>query len=217
MVRISAKARKKPRQKRSQETVTAILDATAQVLVAEGFARLTTNRVAVRAGVSVGSIYQYFPNKEALVVAVSERHGGQVMALLARVMASTESADLVGSIRRFIRAMFAVHAINPDLHKSLTEVVLVLGTEHVSEVSTAARAVVHAYLCANADHIVVTDMDAASFLMVTTVEAVTHAALLDFAGPVDEVALETELVAMLLRYLGVEPSAPDAHSVGQVG
>ncbi|MDP3494610.1 MAG: TetR/AcrR family transcriptional regulator [Hyphomonadaceae bacterium] len=68
------KPRKTPRQARSEATVEAIFDATIQVLLAEGAARLTTTRVAERAGVSVGTMYQYFPNKQALLHAVLKRH-----------------------------------------------------------------------------------------------------------------------------------------------
>ena len=62
-----SKPRKTPVQRRSRVTVDAILEATIQVLLAEGLARLTTTRVSERAGVSVGTMYQYFPNKQALI------------------------------------------------------------------------------------------------------------------------------------------------------
>jgi AcrR family transcriptional regulator len=67
-------ARKMPRQARANVTLEAILEATIQVLVAMGPARLTTTRVAARAGVSVGTMYQYFPNKQALLYAVTKRY-----------------------------------------------------------------------------------------------------------------------------------------------
>lgn len=67
-------ARKAPRQARSTLTVEAIHEATIQVLLADGTARLTTTSVAERAGVSVGTLYQYFPNKQALFFAVNERY-----------------------------------------------------------------------------------------------------------------------------------------------
>ncbi|MCJ1962449.1 TetR/AcrR family transcriptional regulator [Novosphingobium mangrovi (ex Hu et al. 2023)] len=68
------KARKRPVQRRSGVTVDAILEATLQVLLREGMKRLTTTRVAARAGVSVGTMYQYFPNKQALVYALNARY-----------------------------------------------------------------------------------------------------------------------------------------------
>ncbi|WP_410013512.1 TetR/AcrR family transcriptional regulator [Sodalis sp. C49] len=70
----SLSARKVPQQARSATTVEAIFDATIQVLLAAGPTRLTTTRVAERAGVSVGSLYQYFPNKQALFYALNERY-----------------------------------------------------------------------------------------------------------------------------------------------
>lgn len=70
----SLKPRKLPVQERAGETIEAIFEATIQVLLKDGVKKLTTTRVAERAGVSVGSLYQYFPNKEALLVAMLERH-----------------------------------------------------------------------------------------------------------------------------------------------
>ena len=66
--------RKTPVQARSAASVSAILEATIQVLLSVGKERLTTTRVAARAGVSVGTLYQYFPNKSALLQAVVKRH-----------------------------------------------------------------------------------------------------------------------------------------------
>ena len=66
--------RKTPRQARALVTLDAIFEATLQVLIAEGPQRLTTTRVAQRAGVSVGTMYQYFPQKQALIYALNERY-----------------------------------------------------------------------------------------------------------------------------------------------
>ena len=80
--RVRTTPRKRPRQARSRATVDAILEATAQVLVAEGYDKTSTNRVAERAGVSVGSVYQYFPNKEALVGELVDRYSREIMDMV---------------------------------------------------------------------------------------------------------------------------------------
>src|SRR6185295_18754704 len=66
--------RKRPVQARSQRTVDAVLKAAAQVFTRRGYAGATTNHIAERAGVSVGSLYEYFPSKDALLVALMEAH-----------------------------------------------------------------------------------------------------------------------------------------------
>ena len=71
--------RKIASQERSRATVDALVEATARILVREGFDKASTNRIAEVAGVSVGSLYQYFPSKEALVAAVIERHNQEIM------------------------------------------------------------------------------------------------------------------------------------------
>ena len=77
--------RKTPVQARSAASVDAILEATIQVLLSEGKERLTTTKVAARAGVSVGTLYQYFPNKSALLQAVLKRHFDQITEAVERV------------------------------------------------------------------------------------------------------------------------------------
>jgi AcrR family transcriptional regulator len=76
--KILLEPRKSPVQARSAASVDAILQATIQVLLQVGKERLTTTRVALRAGVSVGTLYQYFPNKSALLQAALKRHMGEV-------------------------------------------------------------------------------------------------------------------------------------------
>jgi AcrR family transcriptional regulator len=86
--------RKSPVQARSAASVDAILEATIQVLLSVGKERLTTTRVAARAGVSVGTLYQYFPNKSALMQAVLKRHLEQVAEAVERVCREQEGNSL---------------------------------------------------------------------------------------------------------------------------
>jgi AcrR family transcriptional regulator len=74
--------RKLPLQERSTFTVEAITEATIQVLLSHGTDRLTTTRVAERAGVSVGTLYQYYPNKHSLMCALLERKHDSVSAAI---------------------------------------------------------------------------------------------------------------------------------------
>ncbi|RLM48865.1 TetR family transcriptional regulator, partial [Halobellus sp. Atlit-31R] len=77
-----ARSRRVPSQARSEQTIQVIFEATAQVLNEHGEAALTTNRIAQRAGVSIGTLYQYFDSKEAIVHAMLARERGQVMGAL---------------------------------------------------------------------------------------------------------------------------------------
>src|ERR1700723_2508993 len=105
--------RKKPRQERSHATVEVILSATARVLCSTGYDRASTNRIALAAGVSIGSLYQYFPSKEALVASLVERHTDQMMSVLKGKLAEVAMAPLPVAVRTLVDAMFDAHAVDP--------------------------------------------------------------------------------------------------------
>ena len=100
-------ARKHPRQARSTRLVADILEASARVLVRHGAHRFTTARVAEAAGVSVGSLYQYFPNKEAILFRLQAQEWGQTMGELRRILGDTRVAPLErvhAAVRMFFRS-----------------------------------------------------------------------------------------------------------------
>lgn len=99
--------RKTPIQARSNATVDAVLQATLQVLVAVGKERLTTTLVAARAGVSVGTLYQYFPNKSALLQATLRRHMDAVRSAIETVAAQHEGDSLLNMGTALIHAYLA--------------------------------------------------------------------------------------------------------------
>ncbi len=82
---LAAEVRKRPVQRRSQEMVDRILDAAARVFVERGYHGATTNHVAEAAGASIGSLYQYFPNKDALLAGIAERHVGEALCEITTV------------------------------------------------------------------------------------------------------------------------------------
>jgi AcrR family transcriptional regulator len=110
------KPRKSPAQKRSAETVEAILEAAARILEKAGFAGYNTNAVAERAGVSIGSLYQYFPGKDALTVALIER---ETAVLLADVTGVATAKTYQDGLRHLIRAAVAHQMRRPVLARLL--------------------------------------------------------------------------------------------------
>jgi AcrR family transcriptional regulator len=115
----SGAMRKEPQQQRAQVTIEALLDAAAHILGTRGWAGLTTNAVAELAGVSIGSLYQYFPNKLAVIEAVRRRHFEQVLGVL------RAAADIRTPRQRRIAAlvdgMIAIHSRHPAAHRVLLE------------------------------------------------------------------------------------------------
>ncbi len=118
--------RKSPVQARSAASVDAILVATIQVLLSVGKERLTTTAVAVRAGVSVGTLYQYFPNKSALLKAVLSRHMNDVAETVEAVcaaqhgktveeMAEALVTEFLKAKMRDVRASVAMYAVSSDV------------------------------------------------------------------------------------------------------
>lgn len=194
--------RKDPRQERAVATREAILAAAAQVLVKEGYERTTTNRIAETAGVSVGSLYQYFANKEAVVERLLERHITQVLSLLAQHVDEQASRSIENTVRRYVTATIAMHRNCGDLHRVLvTEAIRIRGVTALSAYLERARGLCRDFLIAHASNIRAIDVELASFLLVHAVEGVIDAAvlqprLLNHSGLVDEIC---ELV---LRYLG---------------
>jgi AcrR family transcriptional regulator len=113
------KPRKTPRQARSAVTVDAVLEATIQVLLTDGFSRLTTTRVAKRAGVSVGTMYQYFPHKEALLFAVIQHYLDEVADAVEQACERNlgQPLDLASDAR--VQAYVDAKSVNPDVSRAL--------------------------------------------------------------------------------------------------
>lgn len=114
-----SKMRKEPRQARSRATTDAVLDAAAHILGERGWAGLTTNAVAELAGVSIGSLYQYFPNKLALIEAVRRRHFDDVLAVLRA--AADEKTSRQRRIVALVDGMITIHSRYPAAHRVLLE------------------------------------------------------------------------------------------------
>jgi len=182
--------------------VEAILEATIRVLVARGYEGTTTIAVAERAGVSVGSLYQYFPNKEALVLALAERHSAELLAHVDRVLRTLDGGEPRAAIRALIRAGLDGHRINPRLHKILAEQVPRIGRlKDAIDTSNVLVAKVAAWLKSGRGSLSRRDPDAAAFVLVTVVEALTHRVVIDRPDMITTSQLEVEATDLVAGYL----------------
>ena len=111
----SPKRRRQPTQERARETVSAILDAVIRLLRRGGSRSITTNRIAEVAGVSIGSVYQYFPGKRAIFAALHERHIQQVDRLLQQKMSESAGESLEHLVAQLMDGMIEIHAADPEL------------------------------------------------------------------------------------------------------
>jgi AcrR family transcriptional regulator len=124
---IVKKSIKKPTQKRSRETVAAIFAATTHILVKCGWEYLTTNAIAERAGISIGSLYQYFPNKLLIVQELIDQMFSEEDRVMARILDSIENLDIETSIQRFVSGLIEIHRKNPALRNKLYELTPLVG------------------------------------------------------------------------------------------
>lgn len=196
--------RKSPTQARSKATVEAILAAAAQVFERRGYAGATTDRIAERAGVSVGSLYQYFPNKDAVLVALAERHvdGGfsLVRNLLAEALSDQPPIDVL--VRRFVTAMMALHEREPALHRVLFEEAPLPATlrrrlrtrenELASEVCT---------LLETHPNVRSLDAEVTAYVLVHTIDALVHNFVLHPPKDIDSESLTEEIVDLFHGHL----------------
>jgi AcrR family transcriptional regulator len=139
----SLNPRKSPRQGRSIATVDAIFEATIQVLMGDGLMRLTTTRVAHRAGVSVGTLYQYFPNKEALLFAVLERHLAMLADAIETACGKTPCATKDKIAETVVKAYLQVKMAQAEISPALYRIAMELDARELMDLASqrSARAI----------------------------------------------------------------------------
>ena len=201
------KPRKNPRQRRAKETVEAILTAAAQVFEARGYARGTTDRIATRAGVSVGSLYQYFPNKDAILVALAERHVDRGTALVRAMLASTpaSAAALEPWLRCLLTALLAQHRAQPRLQHLILEGLTLPEDVHDRVVAVEAElsAAFAELLAELADPDLLPRPVVTAWTLVHAIQGLIHDFSTHPPEGIDEDALIDELVTLVRARLGV--------------
>jgi AcrR family transcriptional regulator len=198
--------RKQPQQARSQATIEAILQTAAHILGQRGWRGLTTNAVADAAGVSIGSLYQYFPNKLSLVEAVRARHFDEVLAILQ--CAADEKLSRARRIEALVDGMIAVHGRYPAAHRVLLEEVPRgedAGPRH-DRFAASLRQRYEAIVRVNASGVSADQGRIVARVLAAAVAGVVHAAASD--GTLRRDDLRHELLQLVDSYLGMQPRTP---------
>jgi AcrR family transcriptional regulator len=197
--------RKQASQTRSRATVDALVEATARILVRDSFDRASTNRIAAEAGVSIGSLYQYFPSKEALVAAVIDRHKKELMQVAGGTLAEVAALPLEQAVRQLVTVAIKAHRFDPKLHRVLAEQIPRTGKlKDVEAFDRGNLALFRSYLEGHRDEVRTVDLEMAAFVCVTSIEALTHTAVLYHSEILDGEAMETligEATRLVVRYL----------------
>jgi AcrR family transcriptional regulator len=195
-----ATPRKLPKQERSQATVEAILTATTRILTEKGYDHLTTNRVAELAGVSIGSLYQYFPNKEALIFALGEHHANEMGQLAQHHLGGLEDGSIIDILRQIIKAVLASHVVNPQLHRVLHE--QIPRSEVMRQLDDAKmEKMLRSFLEQRCDQLQPKNLDLTVFIVGRTIKALIHGAMIDRPELLKTGELEEEIMTMLSFYL----------------
>lgn len=193
--------RRRPRQRRARETFESVLDAVIRILKREGAGGVTTNHIAEVAGVSIGSVYQYFPDKRAIFTALHERHINHIDRIIHSTLVEHARSSLEELVRAIIEAMVETHRIDPELsHLLFAEV------PHRADGSREFAARLHgAFLLAIASRTRELkkdrDLDSVVFVVAHMIDALSHAAVLSRPASLSLQAAKEEASRAVLAYL----------------
>ncbi|MBL9099851.1 MAG: TetR family transcriptional regulator [Myxococcales bacterium] len=199
--------RKSAKQQRSRFTIDAILEATARIVDQVGLDRATTNRIAELAGVSVGSLYQYFPGKEALLAALIEREARRDLEAVRVALADSRPLPLGEAIDHAVAVLVARHARHPALYRWMLTYTPGLGQHpKVRAIAGEGRALLRDLLAERRGELPPGREPAlAALILGSALEAAVHAAIFERPEILADGALVRELSRLCRRYLAPDP------------
>ena len=179
-----------------------IFEATARIIERDGIAALNTNRIAERAGVSIGTLYEYFPHKEAILIAMARKRLAEDERVVRQALATAEAEPDMSLARKAIHAMVALHEDRPKVRRAIMAVHLAngFGSEHARPVQEIAELIVEQdtrLLGAEAPQLDGTSL----FVLTRAVIGVIRAAFEERSLLPGTTSLEDELVRLVEAYL----------------
>jgi len=187
--------RKRPTQARSKATVGVIVDTAARILSDQGWAGFTTNKVADEAGVSIGSYYQYFPDKHSLIEAIRDRHLENCLTILKNAVEGRKPLPVF--VEELVDGVIAIHSINPGLHRVLLDEVPT--SEIFRDPGSAFEKAYLGYYRAAALKYCADKDGTAGVIISDAIDGVVHNAAR--RGTLQTAAVRNELVRMITSYL----------------
>lgn len=198
------KKRRAPQQQRAHQTKDVILNAVTRVLLRYGVEAVTTNRIAEAAGVSIGSVYQYFPNKQAIFEALHERHLEDIGRIVSAKLIEHAEAPLATLLRALIDAMIEAHSAEPELHELLSTQVPHRADQGAREIEVRLKKAFHLAVASRIQELPLgRDLDRVLFVLPNMVESLTHAVVLRRPPGVSLKAAREETISAVFAYLGV--------------
>lgn len=198
---MAERQRRTPRQARSESTIDAILDATFQLLEADGIDRLTTNRIAERAGVSIGTLYQYFADKQDILAALAQRRAASVRDSIAETVIQRPD---IGSVRTIVRSLMKGAEGSPATGQVLFEALFRKGKDgmlaHHHQAFLAA--------IAGKARLEIALTDESAFVLTHAAVGLLRAAAAEPDLALDPAKLEDELVRLMEAYVAALARGP---------
>jgi AcrR family transcriptional regulator len=197
------KPRKAARQDRSQATVDAILEAAVRLFAEGGLDAVTTNQIAELAGVSIGSLYQYFPSKQAILGELIDRHSEHTIAALGAKLDEFSARPIPAVLREIVEILLEADTIDLNLHRLFLDKLPDAGRieQRQGEIRRMIAAVRERLLDRRREDLTVGDRDVAAVVLVHALEAVTNAVVFEFPDRLRDPALVDEITALASRYL----------------
>ena len=205
--------RRRPRQSRAKDTVEVIFEATARILQREGRTALNTNYIAESAGISVGTLYQYFPNKEAILVAMARNELAIDEASVIQAITEPPQDGETDLVRRAIRVLIRAYSRRREARRVAFETMISegLGDELANSVQKVAQTVSaesHRLLPDRAAPITPTNL----FVITRAVSGVLRAASHERSPLLGTLEFENELVKLVYSYVAERQESPQMNA-----
>ena len=194
---------KNPTQERSRQTVATILEACSRLLISEGFYAITTDKIAKEAGVSIGSLYQFFGNKESVVQAVVKNLLEEDKKILTEKMRSISPLPAEQRVRAMLEAAFDICRRNSELRAKLTTIqYYVAEASYMTETVRFFQEVVKYNLPAIPGR----DMEKVSYVLVNAFIGMVNTMCVDQPDYINDPGTLKEMSALLFKFLDLGPT-----------